>query len=102
MLDAPDFRRVGHGGFGDSHNSIVWSMEWFQRRLYVGTIRDILWLFKMIGNYPYLDPYPVALPPLGQMDLRAQIWRYTPEEARWEQVYAAPLVRPSLSRRARA
>jgi len=56
----------------------------------------------MIGNYPYLDPYPVALPPLGQMDLRAQIWRYTPEEARWEQVYAAPLVRPSLSRRARA
>lgn len=100
MLDAPDFQKVGHGGFGDSHNSIVWSMEWFQQRLYVGTIRDILWLFKMIGNYPYLDPYPVALPPLGAMDLRAQIWRYTPEEARWDQVYVAPLVRPSLRRAA--
>jgi hypothetical protein len=30
------------------------------------------------------------------MDLRAQIWRYTPEDDRWEQVYTSPLVTPSL------
>jgi hypothetical protein len=101
MLDAKDFKKVAGGGFGDPHNSHAWSMEWFKGRLYVGTSRDILWLFKKIGNYPFLDPYPVPLPPLAQMDLRAQIWRYTPEADSWERVYTSPLTTPSLRRPAR-
>ncbi len=99
MLDATDFKKVAGGGFGDSHNSHAWSMEWFKGRLYVGTSRDILWMFSKIGNFSYLDPYPVPIPPLAQMDLRAQIWRYTPEAGKWEQVYTSPLMTRSLWRR---
>jgi hypothetical protein len=84
MLDVKDFTNVASGGFGDPHNSHAWSMEWFQGRLYVGTSRDILWLFARMGNYTYLDPYPVSLPPQAEMDLRAQIWCYTPEVGRWD------------------
>lgn len=98
MLDAKDFTQVASGGFGDPHNGLAWSMEWFKGRLYVGTLRDLLWLFKKVGNYPYLDPYPVPLPPLAEMDLRAQIWRYTPEAESWARVYTSPLITPSLRR----
>jgi hypothetical protein len=95
MLDAKDFTKVASVGFGDPHNSYAWSMEWFQGRLYVGTGRDILWLFARMGNHAYLDPYPVPLLPRAKMDLRGQIWRYTPEAASWEQVYTSPLMTPS-------
>src|SRR2546427_252725 len=98
VLDATDFKKVASGGFGDSHNSFAWSMEWFKGRLYVGTIRDILWLFRKIGNFSYLDPCPVPIPPLAQMDLRGQIWRYTPEAGKWEQVYTSPLMTRSMWR----
>jgi hypothetical protein len=98
MLDATDFTPVASGGFGDPHNGLAWSMEWFKGRLYVGTLRDLLWLFKKVGNYPYLDPYPVPMPPLAEMDLRAQIWRYTPGAESWERVYTSPLITPSLQR----
>ena len=91
MLEAKDFTRVASAGFGDPHNSHAWSMEWFQGRLYVGTSRDMLWVSRRMGNFSYLDPYPVALPPRAAMDLRAQIWRYTPETGRWEQDYTSPL-----------
>jgi len=95
MLDAKDFTKVASVGFGDPHNSYAWSMEWFQGRLYVGTGRDILWLFARMGNHTYLDPYPVPLLPRAKMDLRGQIWRYTPEAGSWEQVYTSPLMTPS-------
>jgi len=95
MLDVKDFTKVANGGFGDPHNSHAWSMEWFKGRLYVGTSRDILWLFARMGNYPYLDPYPVPLPPRAEMDLRAQIWRYTPETGSWDKVYTSPLATTS-------
>jgi hypothetical protein len=73
-------------------------MEWFKGRLYVGTVRDILWLFAKVGGHPYLDPYPVPLSPLAEMDLRAQIWSYAPENASWTKVYTSPLIRLSLRR----
>jgi hypothetical protein len=96
MLEAKDFIKVASAGFGDPHNSHAWSMDWFQGRLYVGTSRDILWLFARMGNYTYLDPFPVPLPPLAEMDLRAQIWRYTPATGAWDKVYTSPLSTPSL------
>lgn len=51
MLDAKDFKKVASAGFGDPHNSHAWSMEWFKGRLYVGTSRDILWVFARVGTY---------------------------------------------------
>src|SRR5882672_1403291 len=73
-------------------------MEWFKGRLYVGIIRDILWLFRKMGNFSYLDPCPVPIPPLTEMDLRGQIWRYTPEAGTWEQVHTSPLMTRSMWR----
>jgi hypothetical protein len=79
MLDAKDFTKVATAAFGDPHNSHAWSMEWFQRRLYVGTSRDALWHFARVGSFAYFAPFPLPLPPRAEMDLQAQIWRYTPE-----------------------
>jgi hypothetical protein len=95
MLDVKDFKKVATAGFGDPHNSYAWSMDWFQGRLYVGTGRDILWMFGRMGGHAYLDPYPVPLLPREEMDLRGQIWRYTPKAGSWEQVYTSPLTIPS-------
>ena len=63
MLDVKDFAKIASCGFGDPHNSYAWSMEWFKGRLYVGTNRDILWMFARMGDHTYLDPYPVPLLP---------------------------------------
>jgi hypothetical protein len=98
MLDAPDFRRVASAGFGDPHNTHAWSMEWFQGRLYVGTARDILWIFRRMGGFAHLDPCPIPLHPAEAMDLRAQIWCYTPDTGSWEQVYTAPRVPTAVLR----
>ena len=95
MLDGKHFAKVASGGFGDPHNSYAWSMEWFKGRLYVGTNRDILWMFARLGDHTYLDPYPVPLLPRVEMDLRGQIWCYTPETGSWEQVYTSPLISAS-------
>jgi hypothetical protein len=95
MLDVKHFAKVAGCGFGDPHNSYAWSMEWFKGRLYVGTNRDILWMFARTGDHTSLDPYPVPLPPQAEMDLRGQIWCYTPETGSWEQVYTSPLTTSS-------
>lgn len=92
MTNALDFTRIASGGFGDRHNTHAWAMEWFQGHLYVGTARDVLWVFRSMGSFGHLDPCPVPLPPRAEMDLRAQIWRYSPETHHWEQVYRSPLV----------
>jgi hypothetical protein len=65
MIEATDFVKVASGGFGDPHNSHAWSMEWFRGHLYVGTSRDALWVFRRMGNYAYLQPCAVPLPPRG-------------------------------------
>jgi hypothetical protein len=98
MLDGANFTRMASAGFGDPHNSHAWSMAWFQGCLYVGTSRDILWLFRRAGSFAYFDPYPVPILPREEMDLRAQIWRYTPEVGCWDKVYTSPLITPSLVR----
>ena len=102
MLESTDFRKVASGGFGDRHNSYAWSMAWFRDRLYVGTNRDIMWLFGKVGGHSYFDPFPVPLSPLAEMDLRAQIWRYSPATKEWDRVYTSPLTTPSLRQAVKA
>ena len=91
-LREQDFKMIAHGGFGDGLNAYAHSMAWFDGRLYIATTR---------GNFPLmkkrlpiaLDPWPVECPedPFD-LDLHAEIWRYTPFEDSWERVLKAPSI----------
>ena len=39
--NAAQFERLDGAGFGDPHNTWMWSVEWFKGKLYVGTGREI-------------------------------------------------------------
>jgi len=91
-LKKEDFRLIAHGGFGDGMNAYAHSMSWFNGHLYVATTR---------GNFPLmkkrlpigLDPWPVECPedPFD-LDLHAEIWRYSPNDDSWERVLKAPSI----------
>ncbi len=95
-LHQRDFRLVARRGFGDGVNAYAHSMAWFAGGLYVATTR---------GNFPLMkkrlpigmDVWPVECPekPFVQMDLRAEIWRYTIADDSWERVSKAPVIRGS-------
>jgi hypothetical protein len=96
------FTRINQPGFGDPQNSYSWSMAWFQGNLYVGTNRDFLCVeratqaFYGVGLY---EPHPlscVTCPPSPyDMDLRAEIWRYSPASGQWALVYQSPADLPN-------
>ena len=86
-------------GFGDFHNNFAWSMGWFKGRLYVGTGRDV----KCVENetdqfyFPFKNDYTTNPAPNTHcpknpynLDLRAEIWQYTPQTGTWRMVYRAP------------
>jgi hypothetical protein len=86
-------------GFGDSQNDYAWAMAWFKGRLYVGTSRDELCVenatseyYFPFSNYYTTNPAPGVHCPKNpyDMDLRAEIWQYTPQTGRWRMVYRAP------------
>jgi hypothetical protein len=86
-------------GFGDPGNSYAWSMAWFRGRLYVGTARQVACVEKAtIDRYfPRLaryktNPYPGVRCPRDRydMNLRAEVWQYTPRTGRWRRVYRSP------------
>ncbi len=91
-LKKEDFRLIAHGGFNDGMNAYAHSMGWFNGHLYVATTR---------GNFPLmkkrlpigLDPWPVECPedPFN-LDLHAEIWRYSPGDDSWERVLKAPTI----------
>ncbi|WP_165252328.1 hypothetical protein [Paludisphaera soli] len=102
QLTRTDFARTNLPGFGDRHNSYPWSMRWFQGNLYVGTNRD----FQCVENatiafyYPFIlafqaifaDPLvPCPLNP-AELDLRAEVWRYSPADKLWTRVYRSDVV----------
>jgi len=90
-----DFSKIAQNGFGDTHNNYAWSMAWFKGKLYVGTLRDMLVLYWYGMTLPPFDPYPVEIPPsqfYPDLDLRAEIWCYTPGTGIWEMVYQSPLI----------
>jgi hypothetical protein len=91
----PDrFVRIASHGFGDPQNSYAFSMAWLKDRLYIGTSRNILQLIKASPpKHPAaMEPWPVEVPPnIFDMDLRAQIWAFSPALRKWEQVYVSPI-----------
>ena len=93
-----DFKLIAHGGFGDGLNNYAHSMAWFKDHLYVATMR---------GNFPLMkyrlpiamDQWPVECPKNPfDLDLRAEIWRYSLHEDSWERVLKAPKITGSHGR----
>ncbi|MFQ5740605.1 MAG: esterase/lipase family protein [Acidobacteriota bacterium] len=79
----------------DDQNTFVWSMKWFKGKLYVGTGRAIECVsFASAevehgkGVYP---PLASGCPQdFADLELAAEIWRYTPETRLWERVFKSP------------
>jgi hypothetical protein len=70
-------------------------MVWFKDKLYVGTLRNSFEVmkFRETPPPPPFDPYPVPVPDnWWELDLRAEIWQYTPETDTWKRVYQSPLI----------
>src|SRR5262249_23579495 len=94
-------QKIATGGVGGYQNSYSWSMAWFKGKLYVGTARSqhcveaetLNFYYPNQGYYRgYLDGLPEANCPVDpyDMDLRAEIWQYTPETGVWKRVYQSP------------
>ena len=86
-------------GFGEPSNSYAWGMAWFEGKLYVGTGRDVECVEKETTDFYYpfaheysTDPEPGVHCPKNpyNLDLRAEIWQYTPQTRTWKLVYRAP------------
>lgn len=92
------FRKICENGFGDGNNAYAHSMAWFRNHLYVGTTRANLCLIKNSMKDLTIDHWPVEClylnysPEFEQLQARAEIWRYDPEEDFWERVFQAPMV----------
>jgi len=98
-LRFPDFTRVAAQGFGDPHNAYAHTMAWFDNHLYVGTTRSNLCLIKARVPIP-LSFWPVNCPQqIFDIDLRAHIWRYSPESGVWTNVHVSPMITSPDGRR---
>ena len=93
---------IAQNGFGERENSYAWSMGWFNGKLYVGTGRDVLCVENETNQYFVpLEKRYTTNPAVGvrcpadpyDMDLRAQIWQYTPKTDKWRMVFRAPTER---------
>lgn len=87
-----DFQLIASGGLGDGLNNYAHSMAWFKGNLYVGTTRGNFPLMK--ARLPIgLDPWPVECPANPfDLDLRAEIWRYSLSDQQWQRVYKSPTI----------
>lgn len=91
--------QINTDGFDNCQNNYAWSMAWFQGKLYVGTNRNMQCVERATVDFyfPELNCYATHLdpnihcPPTPQdLDLRAELWAYTPETRQWERVFQAP------------
>jgi len=91
--------QINEDGFGDPQNTYAWSMAWFKGKLYVGTNRNTQCVERAVidAYLPELHFYTTFAeqncdcPPCPQdMDLRAEIWAYTPETQQWARVFQSP------------
>lgn len=88
------FRKVSANGFGDPYNAYAHSMAWYQGALYVGTTRANLCMLKVSKLQPNIRIWPVECPDdLYELDMRAQIWRYDPDQKTWNKVFTSPMIR---------
>jgi hypothetical protein len=92
----PEVRLIAQDGFGDPRNTLAWSMARFRGRIYVGTGRQVVcvenWtvdFFLRVSNRYVTNPLPGTTCPADpyDMDLRAEIWEYTPRTGKWRRVY---------------
>ena len=90
---------IAEGGFGDRQNSYAWAMEWFKGKLYVGTGRNVWCVENAVSQFYFkFETFYKTNPALGvrcpanqyDLDLRAEIWQYTPQTGRWRRVYKSP------------
>jgi hypothetical protein len=90
---------IAQHGFGDRQNSYAWSMEWFRGKLYVGTARNEWCVENAVAQFyfkfeDFYKPQPFlkvrCTPDLYDLDLRAEIWEYTPGTGRWRMAYRSP------------
>jgi hypothetical protein len=88
---------------GSRRNSYIWSMRWWQDKLYVGTARDFVCITSESLGF---DPtgFGFDCPPPGTLtpDQRAEIWQYTPggeggSHGTWQRVFQSPLLLSELS-----
>ena len=94
-LSAADFTRIAANGFGDPQNAYCHSMAYFQNRVYVGTTRHSMALLKLFPplDAPVMEPWPVQVPgSVQELDMRGQIWRWTPASEQWENVCTSPMI----------
>ncbi len=97
-LGLDDFQPAALQGFGDRQNGWAWSMLWWNGHLYVGNNHSfhcaetaaINRFFPSLTPYPPNDPDIECTPDPANLDLRAEIWRWTPETNAWERVYQSP------------
>jgi hypothetical protein len=95
---------LAQNGFGEHENSYAWAMGWFKGKLYVGTGRDVLCVENETTQFfiPLTKKYSTK-PVIGDrcppdpyhMNLRAEIWQYTPGSGRWRRVYRSPATTPN-------
>lgn len=89
---AADLTCIAKGGISDSYNAYPHSMLWFRDRLYVGTTRANLCALKVSKLKTNLELWPVECPDnLYDIDMRAQIHTWTPEEG-WKEIFRAPFI----------
>lgn len=96
----PGVTQISQDGFGDASNSYSWSAAWFDGKLYVGTARNIFCVEAATLDFfqPEENHYPPNNPTIPcpedkyDLDLRAEIWSYTPETDTWDMVYQSPTV----------
>jgi hypothetical protein len=96
-LREQDFIPLSLNGWGDAWNAYVHSMTWFEDHLYCGTFRGILCLKRRQKDGAIQWPiWPINCPDpdqvFNEIDLRAQIWRFSPLSLDWENVYRSPIV----------
>jgi hypothetical protein len=86
-------------GFHDRQNTYAWAMEWFKGKLYVGTGRNNWCVENAVTQFYFqFETFYTTQPAVGvhctanqyDLDLRAEIWQYTPQTGRWRRVYRAP------------
>ena len=97
----PGVSEVSTGGFGNKENAYSWSMTWFKGKLYVGTAANPLCVENALLDYYYpgYGLYPEHPAPdltcaadKYDLDLRAEIWQFTPGTHAWKLVYKSETV----------
>ncbi len=89
------FVPLSTGGFGDSQNDYSWTMAWFNGKLYVGTSRNNLCNATIVKKSAWVRSVtgcPLDATAYFNLDMRAQIWAFTPGPNTWQLVYESPMV----------